>query len=106
MRLRTAHDPHRESERDRHDPRMRTSRRPMGKVWPGDAASPMTHPPRDAEIGDAQLVRMLAMCEVLKTQGWAKVLAEVTRGGTLKVQVEGSDGAKVVEYASIGGRRR
>lgn len=60
----------------------------------------MTEQPREKQIAEA-----VAVCSMLKGQGWGKVSFEVTRGGTIKVAVEAAEGANVAPVGWSTGRK-
>lgn len=54
----------------------------------------MTQHPREI-TRDEQIENALRLMREAREQGWGKVTIEVTRGGTLRVDAEEKDGAKV-----------
>ena len=54
----------------------------------------MTQHPREI-TRDEQIENALRVMREAREQGWGKVSIEVTRGGTLKVDAEAGEGAKV-----------
>lgn len=53
-----------------------------------------------------QIADALAICEGLRSQGWAKVVIAVTRGGTYRVEAEAAGEAPSRQPWSTGRERR
>lgn len=57
------------------------------------------------ETPDPRDMRLLAMAQVLRSQGWGKARIAISRGGTMTVEVE-AEGDKVARPAFGSGRQK
>lgn len=61
----------------------------------------MTQHPREI-ARDEQIDHAIRVLREAREQGWGKVAIEVTRGGTVRVDAEDREGAKVVSRTQFG----